>query len=123
MSKIEKFEDLQCWQEARKWAKGIYSTLITCKDYWFRDQIQRAAVSVMNNIAEGFTRFSTKDTIQFMNIAVASLSEVRSMIYLAQDLGYISEETHQELLLQNTVIENLILWFLKYLHTYKNSKT
>ena len=63
----------------------------------------------MNNIAEGFTRFSTKDTIQFMNIAVASLSEVRSMIYLAQDLGYISEETHQELLLQNTVIENLIL--------------
>lgn len=123
MSKIEKFEDLQCWQEARKWTKAIYKALENCRDYWFKDQIQRASVSVMNNIAEGFSRFTTKDTIQFFNIAIASLSEVRSMIYLAYDLEYISQETFNQLLEQNQTIQNITLWFLKYLHTYKKSST
>jgi len=123
MSKIEKFEDLQCWQEARKWTKSIYKALENCRDYWFRDQIQRASVSVMNNIAEGFSRFTTKDTIQFFNIAIASLSEVRSMIYLAYDLEYISKETYKQLLEHNQTIQNITLWFLKYLHTYKKSST
>ena len=123
MSKIEKFEDLQCWQEARKWTKFIYKVLENCRDYWFRDQIQRASVSVMNNIAEGFSRFTTKDTIQFFNIAIASLSEVRSMIYLAWDLEYITQENQKILLEQNQTIQNITLWFLKYLHTYKKSST
>jgi four helix bundle protein len=123
MSKIEKFEDLQCWQEARKWTKSIYKALANCRDYSFRDQIQRASVSVMNNIAEGFSRFTTKDTIQFFNIAIASLSEVRSMIYLAYDLEYISKEVFNQLLEHNQTIQNITLWFLKYLHTYKKSST
>lgn len=123
MSKIEKFEDLQCWQEARKWTKSIYKALADCRDYSFRDQIQRASVSVMNNIAEGFSRFTTKDTIQFFNIAIASLSEVRSMIYLAYDLEYISKEVFNQLLEHNQTIQNITLWFLKYLHTYKKSST
>lgn len=123
MSKIEKFEDLQCWQEARKWTKSIYKALADCRDYSFRDQIQRASVSVMNNIAEGFSRFTTKDTIQFFNIAIASLSEVRSMIYLAYDLEYISKEVFNQILEHNQTIQNITLWFLKYLHTYKKSST
>ena len=80
-----------------------------CRDYSFRDQIQRASVSVMNNIAEGFSRFTTKDTIQFFNIAIASLSEVRSMIYLAYDLEYISKEVFNQLLEHNQTIQNITL--------------
>ncbi len=77
----------------------------------------------MNNIAEWFARFSTKDTIQFINIAIASLAEVKSMIYVWYDLEYISEEKFNELLAQNKIIENITLWFLKYLHNYKKSST
>lgn len=63
----------------------------------------------MNNIAEGFSRFTTKDTIQFFNIAIASLNEVRSMIYLAHDLKYIPQETYKQLLEHNQTIQNITL--------------
>lgn len=123
MATIERFEDLICWQEARKWTKAIYVAFKDCKDYAFKDQIQRAAVSGMNNIAEWFARFSSKEKIQFFNIAVSSLNEVRSMIYLGYDLAYINEETQNRLLEQNQNIKQLTYWFLRHLHDYKNSAT
>jgi len=86
MATIQKFEDLECWQEARKETRLIYTYLHDCKDYSFRDQMQRASVSVMNNIAEGFARTTARDRIQFFMIATSSLSEVRSMIYLGGDI-------------------------------------
>ena len=93
---IQRFEDLVIWQESRQLCKDIYSAFRNVKDYSFNDQIQRASVSVMNNIAEGFDRSKvTKDNkqfISFLNIASGSCGEVKSMLYLAQDLQYLSNE-------------------------------
>ena len=93
--KINKFEDLVVWQLARTLVKDIYSSLKTCRDFGFNDQLQRAAVSIMNNIAEGFERSNyskdNKQFLNFLNIAYGSCGEVRSMFYAAEDLGYIDE--------------------------------
>ncbi|MBR0310652.1 MAG: four helix bundle protein [Paludibacteraceae bacterium] len=95
--KVYKFEDLVVWQLARTLVKDVYSAVGKCRDYGFNDQIQRAAVSIMNNIAEGFERCNNskdnKQFLNFLNIAYGSCGEVRSMLYTAEDLGYMSEES------------------------------
>lgn len=88
----ERFEDLRIWQQARVVANEVYDALADCRDYGFRDQIQRASVSSMNNIAEGFERRTAKDFGHFLDIAKASSGEVRSMLYLAEDRKYVSAE-------------------------------
>lgn len=93
MSSIERFEDLISWQKARKLTTLVYSSFSSLKDFGFRDQITRASVSIMNNIAEGFGRYSTKDSVRFLVIAKGSLLEVKSMTYLASDLGYAPDST------------------------------
>ena len=75
--------------------------LSTCKDWGFRDQIQRAAVSIMNNIAEGFDSGSDAKFINYLNISKGSCSEVRSMLYLCEDFGYCSAEEREGI--QNAV--------------------
>lgn len=92
MGKIEKFEDILAWQESRVLVKEIYVLFKNCKDYSFRDQLQRATVSVMNNIAEGYERKGNKEFAKFLYIAKGSCAEVRSMLYIALDLGYINNE-------------------------------
>jgi four helix bundle protein len=98
---IQRFEDLLIWQEARKLCTAIYATLADNRDWGFKDQIQRAAVSIMNNIAEGYERNKfTKDNkqfISFLNIANGSCGEVKSMLYLAQDLSYIEPQQAEKL--------------------------
>ncbi len=89
MSKAECFEDLRIWQEARQLVKRIYVDLENVRDYGFRDQLQRAGVSIMNNIAEGFERNSDAEFARFLNIAKGSAGEVRSMFYSAEDLHYV----------------------------------
>ena len=86
------FEELTIWQESRVLANNIYSDFRTNKDFGFKDQIQRAAVSVMNNIAEGFERQSRTEFQRYLNISKASCGEVRSMLYLANDLEYIEKQ-------------------------------
>ena len=86
------FEDLVVWQRARTLTGQIYNLMQSCRDYGFRDQIQRAAVSILNNIAEGSESGSNQQNIKFLLIARGSCAEVRSMVYLAHDLGYCSEE-------------------------------
>ena len=93
--KIEKFEDLIAWQKARELTKQIYN--VTAKkpfssDFGLREQIQRATVSIMSNLAEGFERGSTSEFHQFIVIAKASCAEVRSQIFTALDIGYITKE-------------------------------
>ena len=88
MPLAEEFEDLIIWQQARTQVNTIYDLLGKCPDYAFRDQIQRAAVSVMNNIAEGFERDTRPDFIRFLSIAKGSCGEVRSMLYIAEDRGF-----------------------------------
>jgi four helix bundle protein len=119
MTTIQKFEDLECWQEARKETNFIYKYLKDCRDFSFRDQIQRASVSVMNNIAEWFARTTAKDRIQFFMVATSSLSEVRSMIYLWQDIWYFSKEQSEILFGQNLHTSQVTYGFLRYLNTLK----
>ncbi len=95
--KIEQFEDLRIWQKARELVKFVYQNFGILKDYGFRDQIQRASVSVMNNIAEGFERNSNKEFIRFLDFSKSSCGEVRSMSYIAKDLNYINDSKFTKL--------------------------
>jgi len=93
--KVEKFEDLIVWQKAHELAVGIYGLTSRepfCRDFGLRDQIQRSAVSVMSNIAEGFERYSRPEFRQFLSVARGSVAEVRSQLYLARSLQYVDEE-------------------------------
>ena len=88
MAKIEKFEDIQSWQKARTLTKEIYGVTLTgafAKDFGLRDQIRRAAVSILSNIAEGFERGGDKEFLQFMAIAKGSAGELRAQLYVALD--------------------------------------
>ena len=91
MAKIEKFEDIVSWQKAHELTIEIYKSFKKCNDYSFRDQIQRASISIMNNIAEGFDRSGDKQLKNFLYIAKGSCAEVRSMLSVAPELGYITE--------------------------------
>ena len=90
MSFAARFEELEIWQGARAQVQQTYRRFGSCKDYAFRDQIQRAALSVMNNIAEGFERDTAKDFAHFLDLAKGSCGEVRSMLWVAEDLGYLN---------------------------------
>ena len=115
--KIEKFEDIESWKEARMLVKEIYQLFANVKDYGFRDQIQRAAISVMSNIAEGFDRSSNKEFIQFLVIARGSVSEVRSLSYAAMDIGYLDKNTFSDISEHCFKLTNLINGFIRYLRT------
>lgn len=92
MSKAERFEDLRVWQEARTLANELYDATEALHDFAFRDQLRRACVSIMNNIAEGFERHSDADFAHFLTIAKGSSGEVRSMMYLGEDRLYFTPE-------------------------------
>lgn len=106
------FEDLIIWKQSKKLTIEIYAICKNIKDYGFKDQIQRASISIMNNIAEWNDRATIKDTIKFLVIAKWSCAEVRSMIYIWYELQYIDDETHERLkaltLNLNTMISNFI---------------
>lgn len=91
------FESLRVWQNARDFVNSIYDLMDNNKNYGFRDQIQRAAVSIMNNIAEGFESGTDTKYINFLNIAKGSCSEVRSMLYVCLDRKYCTEEQFESL--------------------------
>lgn len=113
--KIEHFEDIESWKKSRELVLGIYTQFKAVKDYGFKDQIQRAAVSTMSNIAEGFDRGSNKEFIQFLVISRGSVSEVKSLCYAALDLGYINENTFTEISERCATLSNLINGFIRYL--------
>ncbi len=94
--RIERFEDIIAWQKAKDLSVAIYRLFEESKDFGFRDQIQRASVSVMNNIAEGFERKGNKELAHFLYIAKGSCGEVRSMLILAKELKKISEEDFKD---------------------------
>ena len=96
--KIEKFEDLEVWRKGVRLSIRIYQELKGCKDYGLRDQIQRSAVSVPSNIAEGYERNTNKEYIQFLHIAKGSCGELRTQLYIAGELGIISKERTKELI-------------------------
>jgi len=99
--RIEEFEDLIAWQKARELTRAIYQATrqeAFAKDYGLSGQIQRAAVSIMSNISEGFERGNPREFHQFLSIAKASCAEVRSQLYVALDAGYLNEVSFQKLM-------------------------
>ena len=95
--KFDRFEDIVAWQKSKELAKEIYSCFGDSVDFGFRNQILRASVSVMNNIAEGFERKSNNEFKHFLYISKGSCGEVRSMLTLAFELKKINEESYQKL--------------------------
>ncbi len=124
MAKIEKFEEIRAWQLARELVKIIYGFTRKDpfrKDWSLSDQIQRAAVSIMSNIAEGFGRSSNREFINFLHIARGSCSEVRSLLYVACDLGYISEQEFTGAFRQAEEISKAISGLVHYLRSARYS--
>lgn len=100
MATFKRFEDILAWQKARQLTNEIYKITVTrpfAKDYGLQRQLQRASVSIMANIAEGFGRHSDKEFANFLNISHASVSEVQSHLYVALDLDYIPKSVFEEL--------------------------
>ncbi len=114
---IEKFEDIVAWQKAKDLTIEIYRAFERCRDFAFRDQIQRAVVSIMNNIAEGFERRGDTELKRFLFIAKGSCGEVRSMLYIASELRYVTQEQFKQFSEQSIEISKLISGFIKTLHT------
>ncbi len=118
MAKVERFEDLNCWKEARQMVKMVF---LTCKKEQLRRdidlvrQLKSASVSVMNNIAEGFGRYSDKEFIRFLDISQSSAQEVLSMTYVLIDMDHVNDREFREL--QSKIIDtrNLVLGLIKYL--------
>lgn len=120
--KIEQFEDIESWKQARELVREVYRQFSSVKDYGFKDQIQRASVSIMSNIAEGFDRGSNKEFIQFLVISRGSVSEVKSLSYAALDLGYISSNSFMDLTDRCSALINLINGFIRYLRGSERKK-
>jgi four helix bundle protein len=123
MAKIERFEDIQAWQKARELNKKIYDITKNShfsKDFSLKDQIRRASVSIMANIAEGFGRRSNKEFSNFMNMAHGSAAEVQSHLYVALDQSYIPQEVFQMHYDEVDAVSKMIQGFMKYLQQLKS---
>jgi four helix bundle protein len=113
--KIERFEDIIAWKKAGELTTTIYSTFSLSKDFGFRDQIQRASISIMNNIAEGFERKTNNEFKHFLFIAKGSCGEVRSMLYVAKSLKYIDNQQYKNLLALSSEISKILSGLIKTL--------
>ena len=113
--RIERFEDIIAWQKAKVMTVLIYKDFADSKDFGFKDQIQRASVSIMNNIAEGFERKTNNEFKQFLFIAKGSCGEVRSMLYLAKELNKISESSFNKYFKLAEEISKILSGFIKTL--------
>jgi four helix bundle protein len=118
MGKFNSFEEIISWQKAREFNKRIYSATQSDtfkKDFELVKQIRKASISITSNIAEGFERNTDKEFIYFLFVAKASAGEVRSQLYLAFDLDYITKQEFEKLLESVTEISKLLSGFIKYL--------
>ena len=118
MPTIEKFEDLDAWKKARELTREIYKTSSSgefSRDFGLRDQIRRAVVSIMSNIAEGFERRGDKEFHQFLSIAKGSAGEVRAQLYVALDAQFISQAQFSGLYGLATEVSSMIGGLMRYL--------
>ena len=118
MSTIERFEDLEAWKRARIFAKLIHSVSGNGnfgRDFGLKDQIRRAANSIVSNIAEGFERDGDKEFLQYLYVAKGSCGEVRAQLYLALDYEYITEEEFSQLRTTALELNRIISGLIKYL--------
>jgi four helix bundle protein len=123
--KVERFEDLRCWQAARQLVKLVFLAAETgtlAKDFDIRYQIKKAALSSMNNIAEGFGRFGKKDSLKFYDISQSSAQEVKSMAYVLSDLQYLTDPQISDIRSKADEARNLTLDFIKYIQSTLHKK-
>ncbi len=124
MAKIERFEDVEAWKEARNLVQRIYHRTgqgAFAQDFGLRDQIQRASVSIMANIAEGFDGGSNREFIKFLHYALRSATEIQSHLYVAVDQGYIDQQEFKSLYELSTKVKSLISGFLRYLRSQSHA--
>jgi four helix bundle protein len=108
---LSRFEDLKVWQKSKTLSVEVYRICRTgalSRDFGLRDQMQRASVSVMSNIAEGYERYSRPEFKHFLSISRGSVAELRSQLYLANELGYVKEEDFQRLLISCTELTRML---------------
>ena len=110
-----KLEDLEVWKRAARLSANIYKELKDLKDFGFKDQITRSGLSVPSNIAEGFERRSDKDFSRFLYISKGSCGEVRSMVALGLELGYLTKDEHSYLHKLSLEISRMLSGFIKAL--------
>lgn len=118
MTKVKKFEDVIAWQKVRELVKMVYEMTREgdfTRDFSLKDQIRRAAVSVMSNIAEGFSRQTDKEFVQFLYIARGSISEIQSQLYVAFDLGYVEVQEFNKAYELSSEIARLLTGLIRYL--------
>lgn len=116
--KIQRLEDIIAWQKARELVHQIYKLTSTDKfkrDFTLKDQIRRASIPVMSNIAEGYARQTDREYIHFLYIARGSAFEMQSQLYVSSDLGYISNENFERVYESISEISRLIMGLIKYL--------
>lgn len=118
MGRIEKFEDILAWQKARELVREVYSVTTEgqfARDFGLKDQIRRAAVSIMLNIAEGFARKTNREFSPFLVIAHGSAAEVQAALYIALDQAYVSAAEFDRLYQRAEETSKMILGFVEYL--------
>ena len=119
MARIDRFEDLKCWQQARALTNAVYGLARSeplSKDFRLCNQLTSAAVSVMSNIAEGFARYHKKDFIRFLDIAQSSAAGVKSLLYVVLDQGFASPDEIKRMQQQSEQTKALTLGLLRYVH-------
>jgi len=124
--KITRFEDIQAWQVARELCKDTYALSDNgqfAKDLALRDQVRRAAVSIMANISEGFDSRSNAEFIQFLYYALRSASELQSHLYVALDQGYITQDRFARSCEEAGKVKSMIFAFARYLRNHKKANT
>ncbi len=112
-TKIKKFEDLDVWKESMRLTVDIYKIFSNCKDYSFRDQVQRAAVSIPSNISEGYDRDSNKEYIHFLYIDRGSCAELRTQLYLSRKLNMTENTPAQDLIDKTHKISAMLFNLIK----------
>lgn len=126
MTKVTRFEDLKCWQLARELVRFVYEACEVgqlSKDFDTRSQIKRAALSTMNNIAEGFGRYSNKEFIRFLDFSQSSSLEVKSITYALEDMKYLPIEKITSIREKAEETKNSTLAFIKYLRKRESTAT
>ena len=113
---MKTFENLEAWQMAKKLTNQVYQAFRHCRDYGFRDQICRAAVSIPSNVAEGVERITPAEFKNFLGMAKGSAGEVRSQLILAEELGYISRGDFHQLLEQSVRVSQLLGGLIRSIH-------
>ena len=118
MATAKRFEELEVWQSAKTLAVLVYKTTEKDglkKDYGLKDQLRRASVSIVSNIAEGFERNGNKEFIQFLSLAKGSAGELRAQLHIAKEVGYITSEEFEFIINETSTVSKMLFGLLNYL--------